>query len=143
LETDGFRKRGQGRVVNVASSAGLRGYGYVAAYCASKFALVGWTLSAAIEVERIGLKINAVCPHYVDSPMLAASVARLVEKTGKSVDEARAFFERENPSGALVSPEQVAESVLELLLGEHNACLVELDGGPEPIHRFPNSRNSS
>lgn len=132
----------RGRVVNIASSAGLRGYGYVAAYCASKFALVGYTLSAALELARSGPSFNAVCPHYVDSPMLTVSIQRLVELTGKTPDEARAFFQAENPGGELVAPSQVAAAVRALLEGDANGRLVELDGSPEPKFLHPNQAPS-
>jgi len=127
-----------GRVVNLASSAGLRGYAYVAAYCASKFALVGYTLAAALELGRDGVTSNAVCPHYVDSPMLQASIQRLVDVAGKTQSEARAFFQAQNPSGKLVAPEQVALAVESLLLGEENGCLLELDGSDEFKYLHPN-----
>ena len=131
----GMRERGHGRIVNVASSAGLRGYAYVSAYCASKFALVGWTLAAADELGGSGVTVNAVCPHYVDSPMLGAAVANIVAKTGQSEDEARAFLAAQNPGGALVSCEEVAVAVRELIEGDANATLVELDGSRVTSHR--------
>ena len=71
-------RRGYGRVVNVASSAGLRGYAYVSAYCASNHALVGYSRAAALELERKGVTVNLVCPHYVDSPMTDESVRRIL-----------------------------------------------------------------
>ncbi len=124
----GMIERGAGVVVNVASSAGLRGYPYVSAYCASKHALVGWTRSAALELEKRGVRVHAVCPHYVDSPMLAQSVERLVEKTKKSVEEARAFFASENPGGRLVTEREVADAVVGLLELEGTGVIAELDG---------------
>jgi len=132
----GMKERGYGRVVNVASSAGLRGYAYVSAYCASKFALVGWTLAAAAELAGSGVALGAVCPHYVDTPMLARSVERLVEKTGRSEEDARRFFAGENPGGRLVSSEEVAEAVCGLLEDEGTGLLVELDGSDAAqVHR--------
>ena len=125
----GMRKRGYGRVVNVASSAGLRGYAYVSAYCASKFALVGWTLAAADELRDSGVTVNAVCPHYVDSPMLEAAVETIVASTEQDEDQARAFLAAQNPGGALVSCEDVAAEVRTLVEGSATATLVELDGG--------------
>ena len=136
----GMRERGFGRIVNVASSAGLRGYAYVAAYCASKFALVGYTLSAAAELAKTGVTVNAVCPHYVESPMLEASITNLVEKTDMDAEAARRFFEKENPGGRLVQPDTVARHVLRLLEGEENGLLVELDGSTHPKKHRPNGK---
>ena len=119
---------GYGRVVNVASSAGLRGYAYVADYCASKHALVGLTRAAALELGPKGVLVGAVCPHYVDTPMTAESIRRVVEKTGKSEVEARRFFEQQNPGGRLVTAYEVADAVASLCEGEENGTLIELDG---------------
>lgn len=121
-------ERGYGRVVNVASSAGLRGYAYVSAYCASKHALVGYSRAAALELGKKGVTVNLVCPHYVDSPMTDASVARIVQKTGQRPEEARAFFAAQNPGGRLVEPIEVASAVRGLLGGDANGSVVELDG---------------
>jgi NAD(P)-dependent dehydrogenase (short-subunit alcohol dehydrogenase family) len=124
----GMRARGYGRIVNVASSAGLVGYAYVSAYCASKHALVGYTRSAALELAGSGVAVSAVCPHYVDSPMTERSAARIAEKTGRTSEAARALLAAQNPGGRLVTPAEVAEAVLEQLAGEHNGAIVELDG---------------
>ncbi|MFT5286479.1 MAG: NAD(P)-dependent dehydrogenase (short-subunit alcohol dehydrogenase family) [Planctomycetota bacterium] len=124
----GMIERGSGGIVNVASSAGLHGYSYVSAYCASKHALIGWTRSAAMELESKQVRVQAVCPHYVDSPMLAESVQRLVEKTGKSQAEAREFFAQQNPGGRLVTPEEVARAVAYLLGRKITGTILELDG---------------
>lgn len=124
-----MRAQEYGRIVNVASSAGLRGYAYVSAYCASKHALVGYTRAAALELEGSGVTVGAVCPHYVDSPMLDAAVARLVEKTGRTEAEARDFFRRENPGGRLVDPAEVAAACVALCTAGEGA-IVELDGSP-------------
>ncbi len=118
-----------GRIVAVASSAGLVGYPYVSAYCASKHALVGYTRAAAAELAGKGVGVGAVCPHYVDTPMLRRSVENVMAKAHKTEDEALAFFAEQNPAGRLVRPEEVAAAVLELCLGDGRG-LVELDGGP-------------
>ena len=125
----GMIERKYGRVVNVASSAGLQGYAYVAAYCASKHALVGYSTSAARELAKTGVTMNLVCPHYVDSPMTAASIERVVQKTQRSEADARAFFAAQNPGGSLVTVDEVAEMVLELLTGDRNGAIAELVGG--------------
>jgi NAD(P)-dependent dehydrogenase (short-subunit alcohol dehydrogenase family) len=134
----GMEARGYGRVVNVASSAGLRGYAYVTAYCASKFALVGYSLAVADELEGTGVHVNLVCPHYVDSPLLAESVQRLVKKTRMEESLAREFFRRSNPGERLVTMDEVAGAVLQLLRGEEHGTVVELDGGAERKLRHPN-----
>lgn len=125
----GMLERGHGRIVNVASSAGLRGYPYAAAYVASKHALVGYTKSAAAELAGKDVTMNLVCPHYVDSPMTDATVARIVKKTGRPADEVRAFLAKENPGGSLVSCDEIAEVVARLVGGDDNGMLVELLGG--------------
>jgi NAD(P)-dependent dehydrogenase (short-subunit alcohol dehydrogenase family) len=129
----GMLERGRGRVVNVASSAGLRGYAYVSAYCASKHALVGYTRAAALELAGTGVRVSAVCPHYVDSPMLEEAVANVVRTSGKTRDEALAFFRTQNPGGRLVGMDEVAAAVWAQLAEDSPPTLVELDGGATPI----------
>lgn len=124
----GMRERGYGAVVNVASSAGLAGYGYVAAYCASKHALVGYTRAAAIELERDGVFVHAVCPHYVDTPMLEASIENMRAKTGRSARELREHIADQNPGGELLSPGTVAEAVLDQLEANRTGVIWELAG---------------
>ena len=125
----GMIERGYGRVVNVASSAGLKSYAYAAAYGASKHALVGYSQAAAQELAKKGVTMNLVCPHYVDTPMTDGSVARIVAKTGKSVADTRAFLASQNPGGTLIAPDEVAEVVWRLLSGEQNGAIAELVGG--------------
>lgn len=121
-------ERGYGRVVNIASSAALHGYAYVGAYVASKHALLGYTRSAALELGSKGMHFHAVCPHYVDSPMTAQSIANIVEKTGRSQEEAAQFFAEQNPGGRLVQPAEIAKVVYSLCAGDENGQVVELDG---------------
>lgn len=122
-------ERKYGRVVNIASSAGLRGYAYAAAYVASKHALVGYSRCAAQELAKSGVTLNLVCPHYVESPMTDDTVARIVEKTKKSPGETRAYLAAQNPGGTLISPEEVADAVLQFLQGDANGRIAELLGG--------------
>jgi NAD(P)-dependent dehydrogenase (short-subunit alcohol dehydrogenase family) len=100
-----------GRIVNVASTAGLIGYPHVVAYCAAKHGVVGLTRALALEYARTTLTVNAVCPGYVDTPMTEATIAHLAQATSRTPAEARAMLERRNPQRRLVSPEEVAEAV--------------------------------
>ena len=128
----GMVDRGRGVIVNVASSAALKGYAYAAAYCASKHALLGYTRTAALELERKGVRVHAVCPHYVDTDLAAESVRRIVAKTGRSPEEARAFLGEQNPGGRLIDADEVAGAVLVLLRSERTGLLAELDGSGPP-----------
>jgi NAD(P)-dependent dehydrogenase (short-subunit alcohol dehydrogenase family) len=98
-------------VVNVASTAGQRGYAYVAAYTAAKHGVVGFTRSLALEVASAGVTVNAVCPGYTDTDMLARSVANIVEKTGRSEADARAQLAALNPQRRFITPHDVAAAV--------------------------------
>ena len=102
---------GSGRIVNVASTAGLIGYGYVSAYCAAKHGLIGLTRALALETARAGVTVNAVCPGFADTELTAASVANIVARTRRSPEQARADLASRNPQGRLVRPEEVAQAV--------------------------------
>lgn len=102
---------GFGRIVNVASTAGLRGYGYVAAYVAAKHGVVGLTRALALEYAGRGITANAVCPGYADTDMTRATIANIVAKTGRSEAEALAELVRDNPQRRLIQPDEVAEAV--------------------------------
>jgi 3-hydroxybutyrate dehydrogenase len=105
-------ERGQGRIVAVASTAGLKGYPYVSAYCAAKHAVIGLVRALAVETARTGVTVNAVCPGFTDTGLVADSLARIVEKTGRGRDEALAELVKHNPQGRLVEPREVADAVL-------------------------------
>lgn len=107
---------GQGRIVNVASTAGLRGYARVAAYAAAKHGLVGLTRALAAETARQGVTVNAVCPGYTDTGMAREAIASLVA-AGHTPDEARHALERLNPRRALITPAEVASAVAWLCSG--------------------------
>jgi 3-hydroxybutyrate dehydrogenase len=110
----GMVERRFGRIVAVASTAGLKGYGYVSAYSASKHAVVGLVRSLAIETARTGVTVNAVCPGYTDTELVRESISRIVEKTGRTAAEAEAAMIKNNPLGRLVKPQEVAAAVLYL-----------------------------
>ena len=110
-----IRRAGNGRVVNIASTAGLIGYPYVTAYCASKHGLIGLTRALALELARTDITINAVCPGFTDTPLLDGAVEVITGKTGRTPDQARASLARSNPQGRLVTPDEVANTVLWLV----------------------------
>jgi NAD(P)-dependent dehydrogenase (short-subunit alcohol dehydrogenase family) len=100
------------RIVFTASTAGLKGYPYVAAYCAAKHGVVGLARALAMELAPSGVTVNAVCPGFTDTPLLDASVAAISAKTGRSREEARAALARDNAGGRLIAPNEVAAKVL-------------------------------
>jgi NAD(P)-dependent dehydrogenase (short-subunit alcohol dehydrogenase family) len=100
------------RIVFVSSTAGLKGYAYVAAYCAAKHGLVGLARALAVELAPRGVTVNAVCPGYTETPLLEASLANIADKTGRTRDDAEASLKRLNPQGRFISPEEVAATVL-------------------------------
>jgi len=101
-------EKGWGRMISVASTAGLKGYAYVAPYCAAKHGVVGLTKALALETAKTGITVNALCPGFVDTPLLDQSVQNIVEKTGRSADEARKMLAANNPQRRLIQPNEVA-----------------------------------
>jgi 3-hydroxybutyrate dehydrogenase len=110
----GMIERGFGRIVNVASTAGLKGYAYVSAYCAAKHALVGLTRALALETATRGVTINAVCPGFADTELIRDSIERVAAKTGRARADVLAEYTRDTPIGRLIKPEEVAAAVLYL-----------------------------
>lgn len=123
---------GWGRVINIASNAGVSGYGYTAAYCAAKHAMVGMTRALAIDLARTGVTINALCPGWVETQMVEEAVTRIASKTGRSVDEARTSLASMNPQKRMIEPAEVAYAALMLCAHEargiHGQTLL-IDGG--------------
>jgi NAD(P)-dependent dehydrogenase (short-subunit alcohol dehydrogenase family) len=113
--------QGWGRVVNVASTAGLTGYPYVAAYCAAKHGVIGMTRALALEVATKGVTVNAVCPGFTDTDIVASAVANIVAKTGRSEAQARADLVAGNPQRRLVQVDEVANAVLWLCMPQSGA----------------------
>jgi NAD(P)-dependent dehydrogenase (short-subunit alcohol dehydrogenase family) len=107
----GMRARGFGRIVNIASTAGLKGYPYVTAYVTAKHAIVGFTRALALETVKDGITVNAVCPGFTDTGMVTRSAANIAAATGRSEQEARAQLASANPAGRLIQPEEVAAAV--------------------------------
>ena len=115
-----------GRIVTIASMAGLHGFAYAAPYIAAKHGAVGLTRALAAEYARTRLRVNAVCPGFVDSDMTAESIANIRARTGRGEAEAAAELARLNPSGRLIAPDEVARAVLELILSDRNGEAVEI-----------------
>jgi len=108
----GMLAAGQGRVVNIASTAALKGYPYVSAYAAAKHGLLGLTRSLALEVAGRGVTVNCVCPGFTETDIVTDSIARIMAATGRGEAAARAELTRHNPQGRLVQPAEVAAAVL-------------------------------
>ena len=121
---------GAGRVVNIASTAALTGYAYVAAYCAAKHGVVGLTRALALEYARKGVTVNAVCPGFTNTALIDGSLDKIVAVTGRSRDEALAELVKVNPQGRLVEPDEVAQAVVWVCRQESiNGQAIAIAGG--------------
>ena len=125
-------EQGWGRIITIASNAGLTGYGYSAPYCASKHAVIGFTRAMAVDLGTTGVTINAVCPGWVETDMALAAVERISQSTGRSAEKARAALENMSPQRRMISPEEVA-SMTAMLCGDGargiNGQSLVIDGG--------------
>jgi len=115
-----------GRIVTIASMAGLHGFAYASPYIAAKHGAVGLTRALAAEYSRTNLRVNAVCPGFVETDMTVQSVANITAKTGRSEDDARSELAKLNPSGRLITPDEVAQIPLDLILSDRNGEAVEI-----------------
>ena len=121
-----------GRIVNIASTSALKGYAYVSAYCASKHAVLGLTRALALETALLGITVNAICPGYTDTSIISDGVKVIAEKTGRTAEHALQAFTKTNPQQRLISPMEVANTVL-WLCDEHSQSItgqaLSLSGG--------------
>ena len=123
---------GWGRLIAIASTAGLKGYAYVSGYCAAKHGVVGLARALALETAKTGVTVNAICPGYTQTPMLEQAIDTIMRKTGRPRAEAEAALTAHNPQGRFIQPEEIAELVL-WLCGRNAASVtgqaISISGG--------------
>lgn len=125
-------KTAPGRLIAIASTAGLKGYPYVSAYCASKHGVVGLVRAMALETAKSAVTVNAICPGFTETPMLARSIEKITSTTAMSEDEARKTLAANNPQGRFIQPEEIAANVLWLCQSQAasvNGQALALSGG--------------
>ena len=128
----GMAARKTGRIVFIASTAGLKGYAFVAPYVAAKHGVIGLMRALAAETAKSGVTVNAVCPGFVETEMLEESIQRIIEKTGRSAEQARSSLASTNPQGRFIQPQEIAAAVL-WLCGDAAASItgqtISISGG--------------
>lgn len=123
---------GWGRLISVASTAGLKGYPYVSSYCAAKHGVIGLVKALALETAKKGLTVNALCPGFVETPMLERSIENIIQKTAMDREQARAALSKDNPMGGFIQPEEVAQAALYLCTAgasSINGQAIAINGG--------------
>jgi NAD(P)-dependent dehydrogenase (short-subunit alcohol dehydrogenase family) len=127
-----MRERGWGRIIFIASTAGLKGYAYVAPYVAAKHGVVGLTRALAVETAAMGITVNAICPGFAETAMLSDSIDRIAETTKRGGADVRAALAASNPQGRFIQPQEVADAVL-WLCGAASAAItgqaISVSGG--------------
>lgn len=109
-------ENGWGRIINMGSTAGVKGFAYIAAYCTAKHGVIGLTRALAIETARSGITVNAVCPGYANTDLLEKTITNIMEKTGMSRDKAEDSLKANNPQGRFIEPYEIANTVAWLCL---------------------------
>lgn len=128
----GMKEAGWGRMIAIASTAGLKGYPYVSGYCAAKHGVIGLTRALSLELARTGITVNSICPGFIETPLLQRSVDNIVAKTGMTPEKAEKSLRASNPQGRFIQPAEVAEAALWLAsegAGSVNGSALPISGG--------------